>query len=112
MDAAIFSDAPLGLGERSPLKLDERVDYRADDDLVFMNFEGLTLETLEEAEALAEFLGRWLHDLGSPREPHRQLRQLRARERGGAAVLRDGPGARAVLFPVLHALLDRCLPSP
>ena len=65
MDAAIFSDAPLGLGERSPLKLDERLDYRADDDLVFMNFEGLTLETLEEAEALAEFLGRWLHDLGS-----------------------------------------------
>ena len=56
--------APLGLGERSPLTLDERVDYRADDDLVFINFEGLTLDTLEEAEALAAFLGRRLHDVG------------------------------------------------
>jgi propionate CoA-transferase len=64
MDAAIFSDAPLGLGERSPLTLDERVDYRAKDDLVFINFEGLTLDTVEEAEALAAFLGRRLNDVG------------------------------------------------
>jgi propionate CoA-transferase len=34
MDAAIFTDAPLGLAERSPLTLDERVDYRADDALL------------------------------------------------------------------------------
>jgi propionate CoA-transferase len=64
MDAAIFTDAPLGLGERSPLTLDERVDYRADDDLVFINFEGLAVDTLEEAEELAAFLDRRLHDLG------------------------------------------------
>jgi propionate CoA-transferase len=64
MDTAIFTDAPLGLGERSPLTLDERVDDRADDDLVFINFEGLILDTLEEAEALAAFMGRRLHDLG------------------------------------------------
>jgi propionate CoA-transferase len=64
MDAAILTDAPLGLGERSPLTLDERVDYRADDDLVFINFEGLNLDTFEEAEELASFLGRWLHDIG------------------------------------------------
>jgi len=64
MDAAIFTDAPLGLGERSPLPLDKRVDHRADDDLVFINFEGLNLDTFEQAEELASFLGRWLHDLG------------------------------------------------
>ena len=64
MDAAIFAEAPLGLGERSPLTLDERVDYRADDDLVFINFEGLTLDTLEDAEELAAFLGRRLHRFG------------------------------------------------
>ena len=40
MDAAIFTDAPLGLAERSPLTLDERVDYHPGDDLVFINFEG------------------------------------------------------------------------
>jgi propionate CoA-transferase len=64
MDAAIFTDAPLGLGERSPLTLDERVEYRADADLVFINFEGLNLDTFKEAEELASFLGRRLHDLG------------------------------------------------
>jgi propionate CoA-transferase len=64
MDAAILTDAPLGLGERSPLTLGERVDHRAQDDLMFINFEGLTLDTFEEAEALAAFLGRRLHDLG------------------------------------------------
>jgi propionate CoA-transferase len=64
MDAAIFTDAPLGLADRSPLTLDERVDYRADDGLLFINFEGLTLDTLEAAEELAAFMGGRLHDLG------------------------------------------------
>jgi len=64
LDAAIFTDAPLGLGERSPLTLDERVEYRADDNLVFVNFEGLTVNTLDEAELLAGFLNRRLNELG------------------------------------------------
>ena len=78
MDAAIFTDAPLGLGERSPLTLDERVDYRADDDLVFINFEGLTLDTLEEAERARRVHGPAAARPRPAREPHRQLRQLRA----------------------------------
>ena len=61
---AIFTDAPLGLADRSPLTLDERVDYRADDALLFINFEGLTLDTLEAAEELAKFMGGRLHGLG------------------------------------------------
>jgi propionate CoA-transferase len=64
MDAAIFSEALLGLSDRSPLTLDERVDYRPDDDLVFLNFEGLNLGTLQEAEELAAFLRSKLDDLG------------------------------------------------
>ena len=64
MDAAIFTDAPLGLGERSPLTLDERVHYSADDNLVFVNFEGLIVNTPDEAEKLAGFLDRRLHELG------------------------------------------------
>jgi propionate CoA-transferase len=63
MDAAIFTDAPLGLAGRSPPALDERVDYRADDDLVFIDFEGLTLSSPEQAEELAAFLGPRLHGL-------------------------------------------------
>jgi propionate CoA-transferase len=64
MDATIFTDAPLGLGELSPLTLDQRVRYRADDNLVFINFEGLIVNTLDEAETLAGFLDRRLHELG------------------------------------------------
>ena len=64
MDAAIFTDAPLGLGERSPLTLDERVHYDADGNVVFINFEGLTLDTLDEAEELAAFLGRRMQEFG------------------------------------------------
>jgi propionate CoA-transferase len=64
MDAAIFNDTLLGLRERSPLALDERFHYDADDNLVFVNFEGLALSTPEEAEELAAFLGRCLRDLG------------------------------------------------
>ena len=63
MDAAIFTDAPLGLAGRSPPALDERIDHRADDDLVFIDFEGLTVSSLEQAEELAAFLGAWLHGL-------------------------------------------------
>ena len=64
MDAAIFTDAPLGLGELSPLTLDERVQYQADDNLVFINFEGLVVNTLDDAERLAGFLDRRLRELG------------------------------------------------
>ena len=35
-----------------------------DGNLVFINFEGLTLDTLDEAEELAAFLGRRLQELG------------------------------------------------
>jgi propionate CoA-transferase len=64
MDAAVFTDEPLGLRDRSPLTLEERFDYRPDANLVFVNFEGLTLESADEAEALATFLGRRLYELG------------------------------------------------
>ena len=39
-------------------------DYRADDNLVFINFEGLTVNTSDEAELLAGFLNRRLQELG------------------------------------------------
>jgi propionate CoA-transferase len=63
MDAAIFTDAPLGLARRPPPALDERIDHRADDDLVFIDFDGLNVSSLEQAEELAAFLGAWLHGL-------------------------------------------------
>ncbi len=64
MDVAIFTDTPLGLGRRSPLTLDERFHEDADKNLVFINFEGLTLQSLDEVLELAAFLGRRLQALG------------------------------------------------
>ena len=111
MDAAIFTDAPLGLGERSPLTLDERVDYRADDNLVFINFEGLTVNTLDEAELLASFLNRRLHELGRRVNLIVNYDNFELGRSRRATVLRDGPRTRAALLPVLHALLDRRVPA-
>ena len=64
MDPAIFTDAPLGLGERSPLTLSERFHYDGAENLVFMNFEGLTLDTTDEVVELAKFLDGRLRGLG------------------------------------------------
>jgi propionate CoA-transferase len=64
MDADIFTDAPIGLATRSPLTLSERFHYDGAENLVFMNFEGLTLDTPEEVDELAEFLGARLRALG------------------------------------------------
>ena len=112
MDAAIFTDAPLGLAERSPRALDERVDYRADDDLVFIDFEGLTLSSLEQAEELAAFLGPRLHGLA--RRVNVVVNYDNFELAGAAAprffeMLREHERS---LLPVLHALLDRRLPAP
>ncbi len=64
MDGTIFTEARLGLSARSPLTLDERFDYRAEENLVFINFEGLTVETVDQAKTLADFLDRRLDELG------------------------------------------------
>ncbi len=64
MDAAIFTHAPLGLRERSRLTLDERVHYHADANLAFINFDGLIVDTPDEAAKLADFLNRRLKELG------------------------------------------------
>ena len=65
MASAVLTDGPLGLRDRSPLTLEERFDYHPDANLVFINFEGLTLESADDAETLAAFLGRCLRELGT-----------------------------------------------
>ena len=112
MDAAIFTDAPLGLAGRSPPALDERVDYRAGDDLVFIDFEGLTLRHARAGRGARRVPGPAVARPRPAGERCRQLRQLRAGGHSGAAFPRDAPGARAALLAVLHALLDRRLPAP
>jgi propionate CoA-transferase len=53
MDAEIFRPGRMGLAEGPVLSLRERVTYRADADLLYLNFEGLRLDTEADAEELA-----------------------------------------------------------
>ena len=66
MDPAIFTDAPLRLGERSPLTLHERFHYDAAENLVFVDFEGLTLDQPEQVDELAAFAYRGRPAIAGP----------------------------------------------
>ncbi len=65
MDGAIFSHARLGLAERFMLPLEARIEYRAEDEVVLLTLDGLTIEEMGEAESIVQFLDRRLSELGS-----------------------------------------------
>jgi propionate CoA-transferase len=64
MDARIFSEGKMGLKESSPMSLDERVSYDAENNVVYANFEGMNIGTEEEADKLADYLDRYFSRLG------------------------------------------------
>lgn len=64
MDPAIFRDALMGLAERQPLTLEQRVSYDAAENIAYVNFEGLRILTDAEATELARFLNGWFDKLG------------------------------------------------
>jgi propionate CoA-transferase len=64
MDPAIFRDALMGLQHRSPLSLEERLHYDEADNVLYINFEGLSIETVEDAQKLADFFDRKLASFG------------------------------------------------
>jgi len=64
MDPAIFEAAPMGLRRRSPMRMEERVQHDPVEDLVYVNFEGLTLDTEADAEQLAVDLDERLAAFG------------------------------------------------
>jgi propionate CoA-transferase len=64
MDARIFVERRMGLKERSPMSLDDRVSYDAHNNVVYANFEGMNIATEEDAEKLADYLDRWFSRLG------------------------------------------------
>lgn len=64
MDARIFVGEKMGLKERSPMSLDERLSYDSENNIVYANFEGMNIETEEDAEKLADYLDRWFSRLG------------------------------------------------
>ena len=56
MDSALFAEPPLGLRDRSPRPLDERLSFDVDENVLYCNFEGLRLYSCEQVDALAERL--------------------------------------------------------
>ncbi|HEY6750542.1 MAG TPA: hypothetical protein VI027_04370, partial [Rubrobacteraceae bacterium] len=64
MDAAIFQEEPMGLSLGAPVDLEERLNYDAKNNALYVNFEGLSIETEEDAEKLAGFLDQELSSLG------------------------------------------------
>ena len=64
MDARIFVEGKMGLKESSPMNLDERLTHDAQNNVVYANFEGMNIETEEEADKLADYLDRYFSRLG------------------------------------------------
>jgi propionate CoA-transferase len=64
MDARIFVEGKMGLKESSPMSLDERISYDAENNVVYANFEGMNIGTEEEADKLADYLDRYFSRLG------------------------------------------------
>jgi propionate CoA-transferase len=58
MDAAIFSDARLGLAQRFTVPLGARIEYRAEDEIAVLTLGGLAIEDIGQAESIIRFLDR------------------------------------------------------
>jgi len=64
MERGIFRAETMNLRQRPLLSLDERVTYRSEDDLLYLNFEGLRLDSAADAAELAQFLDERLVQYG------------------------------------------------
>ncbi len=64
MDARIFLEGKMGLEESSPMSFEERLSYDAENNVVYANFEGMGIETEEDAGKLADYLDRYFSGLG------------------------------------------------
>ena len=60
MDPAIFSHAPIGLAQRSPLTLQTRTEHRPEGDLVLLTLDGFGVDTIGEADPLNRALNQRL----------------------------------------------------
>ncbi len=65
MDAALFRPGLMGLADRQPLVLEQRVSYDAAENIAYVNFEGLRILTEHDADELAGFLDSWFRKLGA-----------------------------------------------
>src|SRR5215203_71734 len=64
MDPRIFRDEPMGLSRDSLVDLDDRLVHHPEDNVLYVNLEGLHLDTAEQARNLATYLDRRLTSFG------------------------------------------------
>ena len=82
MDAAIFRDEPMGLRERLlAIPLPRRFTYDAEQNILFINFERLSIRTRQDIEDVRVEVERQLVDSRPQGLRDRQLRQLRRSRR-------------------------------
>jgi propionate CoA-transferase len=67
MDPRIFRDGLMGLRRVSPVALADRVRYDERENIVYVNFEGLTIDTVADLAVLQEFLEHRFEALGGRR---------------------------------------------
>ena len=68
MDPAIFSHAPIGLAQRSPLTLQTRTEHRPEGDLVLLTLDGFGVDTIGEADPPDRALSQQLRTIPSGRD--------------------------------------------
>ncbi|NJN15669.1 MAG: hypothetical protein HC822_04955 [Oscillochloris sp.] len=54
----------MGLSDRAVMRLEDRLRYEPEHNLVFANFEGLGIHTKVELDALSHFLDAWFAAVG------------------------------------------------
>jgi propionate CoA-transferase len=64
MDPRIFRDEPMGLSRDSLVDLDDRLVHHPEDNVLYVNLEGLHLDSADQAQKLATHLDRRLTELG------------------------------------------------
>ena len=65
MDSRIFDDAPMGLiDDLTRIPLEDRLTYRADAGALFLNFEGLSVRTTKDVDAIRDAVARVCDPLG------------------------------------------------
>ena len=64
MDPKIFRPEPMGLRDRPATPIEQRFTYQAEPNILYCNFEGLILETADQAAELADHLDREFRRIG------------------------------------------------
>ena len=113
MDSRIFRDEPMGLSRDSLVDLDDRLVHHPEDNALYVNLEGLHLDSAEQAWELAAYLDRRLTTLGHRVHAVVNYDNLELGPERGRRLLHHDPRQHREALPQRDALLhERLLPPP